>query len=81
MQNIQTAKLFANGSSQAVRLPKNFRFKGDEVGVKRVGEIVILFPTDSDWANFCNCPPVDEDFGESILQARHEHFQAERAQL
>ena len=39
-----TAKLFINGRSQAVRLPKEFRFEGDEVGIKRVGSAVLLFP-------------------------------------
>jgi len=78
---MQTAKLFANGSSQAVRLPKDFRFLGDEVGVKRVGDVVILYPKDSDWVNYCNCPPVTEDFGESILEARRENSQPKRAAL
>jgi len=39
-----TAKLFKNGSSQAVRLPKECRFAGDEVVVKRFGDTVILVP-------------------------------------
>ena len=39
-----TAKLFKNGSSQAVRLPKECRFEGDEVIVKRFGDMVILVP-------------------------------------
>lgn len=38
------AKLFRNGRSQAVRLPKAFRFEGDEVTVRRDGETVILAP-------------------------------------
>lgn len=41
---MQTAKLFANGKSQAVRLPKEFRFEGNEVVVKRLGRAVLLFP-------------------------------------
>jgi len=42
---MQTAKLFMNGKSQAVRLPKEFRFEGDEVVIKRVGgDAVMLFP-------------------------------------
>ncbi|MBI5442235.1 MAG: AbrB/MazE/SpoVT family DNA-binding domain-containing protein, partial [Deltaproteobacteria bacterium] len=41
---MQTAKIFMNGRSQAVRLTKEFRFKGDEVVVKRVGDAVLLFP-------------------------------------
>jgi antitoxin VapB len=38
------AKLFWNGRSQAVRLPKEFRFEGDEVEIRREGEAVILEP-------------------------------------
>jgi virulence-associated protein VagC len=38
------AKLFRNGRSQAVRLPKAFRFEGDEVLVRRDGDAVILEP-------------------------------------
>ncbi len=39
-----TAKLFKNGKSQAVRLPKQFRFEGEEVFIKRVGNAVVLLP-------------------------------------
>jgi len=39
-----TAKLFMHGRSQAVRLPKEFRFEGNEVRVSRVGDKVILEP-------------------------------------
>lgn len=43
---MQTAKLFQNGRSQAVRLPKSFRFEGQaEVYIERDGERVILSPT------------------------------------
>jgi antitoxin VapB len=38
------AKLFTHGRSQAVRLPKEFRFEGTEVRVSRVGDKVILEP-------------------------------------
>ena len=40
-----TAKLFQNGRSQAVRLPKEFRFEGNEVRIRRVGDGVMLEPT------------------------------------
>ncbi len=43
-----TAKLFTHGRSQAVRLPKEFRFEGKEVRVSRVGNRVILEPLDGD---------------------------------
>ena len=41
-----TAKLFMNGRSQAVRLPKEFRFAGTEVRVSKVGDKVILEPVE-----------------------------------
>lgn len=42
------AKLFRNGRSQAVRLPKEFRFEGDRVRVRRVPEGVLLQPMFTD---------------------------------
>ena len=42
-----TAKLFTHGRSQAVRLPKEFRFEGTEVRVTKVGDKVILEPMES----------------------------------
>lgn len=49
-----TAKLFKNGQSQAVRLPKQFRFENlKEVFIKKVGNSVILTPKSEDnWDNF-----------------------------
>jgi len=44
MASTVTARLFKNGRSQAVRLPKEFRFSGDEVLVRREGDAVILEP-------------------------------------
>lgn len=44
-----TAKVFRNGASQAVRLPKEFRFDTDEVCVKRIGSAVLLYPKDAAW--------------------------------
>jgi antitoxin VapB len=46
---MQQAKLFQNGQSQAVRLPKNFRFEGDSVVIKRVGKAVVLLPYNEPW--------------------------------
>ena len=42
---MQTARIFNNGNSQAVRLPKEFRFDEDEVIIKKVGDMVLLLPT------------------------------------
>lgn len=41
---MQTARVFTNGNSQAVRLPKEFRFAEEEVVIKRIGDMVILLP-------------------------------------
>ena len=46
---METAKLFQNGKSQAVRLPKEFRFGSDRVYIKRVGNAVVLLPYKSSW--------------------------------
>jgi antitoxin VapB len=45
----QTAKLFMNGRSQAVRLPKEFRFDGKEVAIQQVGDSVVLTPLVNRW--------------------------------
>ena len=49
---MMTAKLFTNGSSQAVRLPKEMRFDGNEVYVKKVGSSIMLFPKDKAFETF-----------------------------
>jgi len=64
------AKIFTNGKSQAVRLPKEYRFSGDEVGITRIGEMIILYPKESAWSIFDTSEPVTDDFCESILDAR-----------
>lgn len=48
---MEVARIFANGGSQAVRLPKNCRFEQDEVWVNRIGSVVILTPKDDPWAS------------------------------
>jgi len=45
---METAKLFKNGRSQAVRLPRKFSFTGEEVYVKKVNGVVMLIPKDED---------------------------------
>ena len=46
---MKTAKLFQNGQSQAVRLPKEFRFEDDHVFVKKSGNAVVLIPAKNSW--------------------------------
>ncbi len=58
-----TAKLFMNGRSQAVRLPKNFRFDGDEVLIRKEGDTIILSPKPQSWESFFKSTPLPtEDF-------------------
>jgi len=78
---MKTAKLFFNGNSQAMRLPKEYRFSCDEVGINKVGEVVLLFPKDDAWANFLNTEPPSDDFGDAILEDRKEHYQSPREEL
>ena len=70
---MQTAKLFASGKSQAVRLPKEFRFTGTEVGISKFGQMVILFSKDNAdalfWSSLGKFP---DEFFESIESARTE---------
>ena len=67
---MKTAKLFANGQSQAVRLPKDYRFSGEEVGIMRVGEAVLLYPKGDKWERFLRTEPVTENFGDEIKESR-----------
>ena len=60
------AKVFWSGRSQAVRLPKDFRFEGEEVRIRRHGEAVILEPISADWAWLDAIGgPIDDDFREA----------------
>jgi antitoxin VapB len=49
---MQTAKLFMNGRSQAVRLPKELRMIGSDVFVQKIGEAVLIFPKAKQWEVF-----------------------------
>ena len=76
---MKTAKLFRNGQSQAVRLPKEFRFEGDEVFIKRSGNVVVLIPATHSWdALFGSLDKFSADFMDERNQpeqpAREEIF-------
>jgi antitoxin VapB len=61
----KTAKLFRNGNSQAVRLPREFRFQGDEVRIRKEGDAVILEPLNADvkkWLAEILQNPMSKDF-------------------
>ena len=63
----QTAKIFANGHSQAVRLPKAFRFAIDEVYIRQVGDEIILSAKKTSWEDFFNQTSA---FGDDYLVER-----------
>jgi antitoxin VapB len=67
MTVMERAKIFWSGRSQAVRLPKDFRFEGDEVRIRRHGNAVILEPLAEDWAWLdAIVGELDEDFARSV---------------
>lgn len=49
---METAKIFENGRSQAVRLPQKYRFQADEVVIQKLGDAVLLVPKESLWNTF-----------------------------
>lgn len=49
---METARVFENGRSQAVRLPKKYRFTTDEVVVQRLGSSIVLTPKEKIWESF-----------------------------
>ncbi len=51
---MKTAKLFQNGQSQAVRLPKEFRMPGKEVYIKKQGNAIVLLPMEKSWDGLFN---------------------------
>lgn len=66
---MRTAKLFKNGGSQAVRLPKEFQFEGEFVYVKQVGKAVVLMSHENPWRTL-----------ENSLDQFSDDFMAERSQ-
>ena len=74
-----TAKVFENGRSQAVRLPKECRFDASEVAVNKSGDIVLLMPKTEKWASFMQAVDLfSEDF---MAEGRTAERQQEREEL
>jgi antitoxin VapB len=66
---MQTAKIFINGRSQAVRLPKDFRFDENDVFIKKIGRMVVLLPKDDPWSSLVNSlDQFTDDFMENREQ-------------
>ena len=75
---MQTAKLFANGGSQAVRLPKEFRFDGEDVYIKGYQGVVMLLSKTSPWASLVES--LDE-FTEDFMADRNQPEEQQRESL
>ena len=72
---MNTAKVFRTGRSQAVRIPKEFRFADEEVGINRVGDVVVLFPRKKAWDVLAKAL---EFFTEDFMAHRKQAPKAER---
>ena len=75
---MKIAKLFQNGQSQAVRLPKKYRFAGDKVLIKRMGNAVVLLPDWDTWeVLFDSLEEFSDDFMSDCEASRRHRQQPE----
>lgn len=75
----KTAKLFMNGQSQAVRLPKEFRFTDiEEVFIKKVGDTLVLSAKKAGWNDFFNSL---SEFSDDFMNERNQPAVQEREEL
>ncbi|GMA66206.1 antitoxin (plasmid) [Alicyclobacillus fastidiosus] len=75
---MERAKLFQSGRSQAVRLPKEFRFNGTEVYVKRVGNAVVLLPMEDAWDSLAQSLEL---FSDDFMSERDQLAEQQREEL
>jgi antitoxin VapB len=75
---MNTAKLFKNGKSQAVRLPKDFKFNGSEVYVKKIGRNVLLIPKEDPWESLISSLGK---FSDDFMTERNQLFPERRESL
>ena len=73
-----TAKVFKNGRSQAVRLPKEYRFHCDEVMVNKIGDVVVLLPKNSKWNSFITAIDI---FSDDFMIDREDNLVQKREEL
>ena len=66
---MKTARLFVNGRSQAVRLPKDCRFPGSDVYIKKLHGVVMLIPMDDPWASLVHSL---EHFSDDFMSTREQ---------
>ena len=75
---MDTAKIFVNGRSQAVRLPKEYRFNESDVFIKKIGDVVMLIPRNKVWKTFRNS---FSKFSDDLLLERENELPQERDNL
>jgi len=75
---LDSAKLFYNGRSQAVRLPRDYRFEGEEVYIKKIGNAVVLIPKNKIWE--VHEAGIDY-FSDDYIKSRKQPAQKERDEL
>ena len=73
---MQTAKIFQNGRSQAIRLPKAFRLSGTEVKISRDGNRIILEPLEQSWDDWLLA--IDQFSDDFMAQGRDQPTVQER---
>ena len=76
---MMTAKVFENGRSQAVRLPKECRFNTEEVAVNRIGDMVLLEPKTNKWDSFMQA--IDMFSDDFMSEERDGTVKQEREEL
>lgn len=76
---MQTASLFQNGASQAVRIPKEYRFEGKQVEIKKIGNNIVLRPIPKTWDSFfASLDQFSDDF---MSDGRQQPEHQEREEL
>ena len=75
---MKTAKLFKNGQSQAVRLPKEFRFTGNSVFIQRLGNHIVLTPKEDPWSSMFEAA---KRFSPDFMSERDQGVQSPREGL
>ena len=75
---MDTAKIFVNGRSQAVRLPKEYRFDESDVFIKKIDDVVMLIPKNKVWKTFRNS---FSKFSDDLLLERANELPQERDNL
>lgn len=76
---MRLSKIFENGRSQAVRLPKEYRFSDTEVSINKIGDIVLLIPKGCEWSGFLSSFDLFSD--DFLAEGRMQEPYTEREEL